>query len=201
MRLLSLFLTGLCWLLIAIASVTVKSSLAANSIEGIRVWPAPENTRIVFDLTSKPEFKYFSLAKPDRLVIDFKNTKNNTALKALADNDPRIKLLRTSTAKSKSDTRLVLELAKSYQLTVFPLAPAGQYGNRLVVDLYDEKNKVKTVKKTTLNGKRDIIIAIVAGHGGEDPGSIGANGSYEKRVTLAIAKKLAALINKRQGFK
>lgn len=186
------------------ALVTVKSTLASNStnsIEGIRVWPAPENTRIVFDLKHKPDFKYFSLAKPNRLVIDFKNTKNNAALKALANNDPRIKLFRTSTAKSKFDTRLVLELAKSYQLTVFPLAPAGQYGNRLVVDLYDEKKKAKTVKKATPNGKRDIIIAIVAGHGGEDPGSIGVKGTYEKRVTLAIAKKLARLINQRNGFK
>ncbi len=204
MRLLPLFFTYLLWLLIALASVTVKNTSAANStnsIEGIRVWPAPENTRIVFDLKSKPDFKYFSLTKPNRLVIDFKNTKNSAALKALASNDPRIKLFRTSKAKSKSSTRLVLELAQAYQLTVFPLAPAGQYGNRLVVDLHDKNVKANVIKKTIPNGKRDIVIAIVAGHGGEDPGSIGAKGSYEKRVTLAIAKKLASLINQRSGFK
>jgi len=203
MRLLSLFFTRLLWLLIVIASVTVKSSLAAksiNSIEGIRVWPAPENTRIVFDLKSKPDFKYFSLAKPNRLVIDFKNTKNNTVLKTLASNDPRIKLFRTSTAKSKSSTRLVLELAQSYQLSVFPLAPAGQYGNRLVVDLYDKSRSTKTTSKPKAS-LGDIIIGIDAGHGGEDPGSIGAKGTYEKRVTLAIAKKLQILINKEKGMK
>lgn len=204
MRLLSLFFTVLLWLFIALASVTAKNSLAAkatNSIEGVRVWPAPENTRIVFDLKKKPDYKYFSLTKPNRLVIDFTDTQNNAALKNLAQNDPRIKLFRTSKAKSKASTRLVLELTQSYQLTIFPLAPAGQYGNRLVVDLYDKNKKIKAPKKIVPNGKRDIVIAIVAGHGGEDPGSIGAKGSYEKRVTLAIAKKLAKLIDQKKGFK
>jgi len=202
MRLLGSFFTLMLWLVLAVASVTVKNAIAAtNGIEGIRVWPAPENTRIVFDLKTKPDYKYFSLVKPNRLVIDFKNTKNNTNLKELAKNDPRIKLIRTSTAKSKNTTRLVLELAKSYPLTVFPLAPAGQYGNRLVVDLYDKDEKKKVVKKKAPDGKRDIVIAIVAGHGGEDPGSIGPKGTYEKRVTLAIAKKLAKLIDKKKGFK
>jgi len=202
MRLLSYIVTTLLWLSLVTVSLTVNNVAAStNSIDGIRVWPAPENTRIVFDLKNKPEYKYFTLSKPSRLVIDFKSTKNSTALKQLAKNDSRIKLFRTSTAKSKSSTRLVLELAKSYQLSVFSLAPAGQYGDRLVVDLYDKNEKVKVVKKATPNGKRDIVIAIVAGHGGEDPGSIGSNGSYEKRVTLAIAKKLARLINQRNGFK
>ena len=202
MRLLSYIVSPLLWLLLATASLTVSYvSANTNSINGIRVWPAPENTRIVFDLKTKPDYKYFTLSKPSRLVIDFKNTKNSTALKTLATNDPRIKLFRTSTSKSKSSTRLVLELAKSYPLTVFPLAPAGQYGDRLVVDLYDKNVKAPVVTKKTPNGKRDIIIAIVAGHGGEDPGSIGAKGSYEKRVTLSIAKKLAKLVDQRSGFK
>ena len=203
MRLLSYIVSLLLWLLLATASSTVSNAVAAstNSIDGVRVWPAPENTRVVFDLKTKPDYKYFTLSNPNRLVIDFKNTKNNTALKNLANSDPRIKIFRSSSSKSKSSTRLVLELAKSYQLTVFPLAPAGQYGNRLVIDLYDKNAKTQAIAKTTSSGKRDIVIAIVAGHGGEDPGSIGAKGSYEKRVTLSIAKKLAKLIDNRKGFK
>lgn len=173
---------------------------AANSIDGIRVWPAPENTRIVFDVKSKPEYKYFSLSNPNRLVIDFANTKNSVALKNLAENDPRIRRIRTSTAKNKGTTRLVLELVNSYQLTVFPLAPAGQYGNRLVIDLYD-KNRSKTIISKPKQNLGDIIIGIDAGHGGEDPGSIGHKGTYEKRVTLAIAKRLQKLINQEKGMK
>lgn len=192
------------WLLVGFTALSVKISIAANSIDGIRVWPAPENTRIVFDLKQKPDYTYFSLpsnkSSPHRLVIDFKNLKNTVALKNLADNDPRIKRFRTSKAKNKNSTRLVLELTKSYQLTVFPLAPAGQYGNRLVIDLYD-KNKSVIVSSKPKKTLGDIIVGIDAGHGGEDPGSIGAKGTHEKRVTLAIAKKLQALINAQQGMK
>ena len=205
MRLLSSFFTGFLWLAIAVASLSIHSIAASNtkkinSIDGIRVWPAPENTRIVFDLKSKPDYKYFSLSKPNRLVIDFSNTKNSVALKSLANHDPRIKLFRTSNAKAKSSTRLVLELAKSYNLTVFPLAPAGQYGNRLVIDLYDKNRTTNTITKPAPR-LGNIVIGIDAGHGGEDPGSIGAKGTYEKRVTLAIAKKLQTLINKEKGMK
>jgi N-acetylmuramoyl-L-alanine amidase len=172
--------------------------IAANSIDGIRVWPAPENTRIVFDVKQNPEYKYFTLDNPNRLVIDFKNTKNSVELTNLAAKDPRVNRFRASSSNGK--TRLVLELAKSYQLTVFPLSPAGQYGNRLVIDLYDKKrsNKAQSIPKTNTG---DIIIGIDAGHGGEDPGSIGHKGTYEKRVTLAIAKKLQTLINKEKGMK
>jgi N-acetylmuramoyl-L-alanine amidase len=171
-----------------------------NSIDGVRVWPAPENTRIVFDLSNKPDYKYFSLKNPQRLVIDFKNSKNLVSFKNVLKTDKRIKLIRTSKSKTKGTTRLVLELADDYSLTVFPLAPAGQYGNRLVIDLYD-KNRVSKVVNTETENKRDIVIAIVAGHGGEDPGSIGAKGTYEKIVTLKIAKKLAKLVDKQPGLK
>jgi N-acetylmuramoyl-L-alanine amidase len=205
MRVLSILFTGLLWLIMTTVSLTANNVAASNasslnSIEGIRVWPAPENTRLVFDLKSEPDYRYFSLSNPNRLVIDFSDTKNSVALKNLADHDPRIKLFRTSHAKSNSSTRLVLELTKAYQLTVFPLAPAGQYGDRLVVDLYDKNHTVKLTSKPKVS-LGDIIIGIDAGHGGEDPGSIGAKGTYEKRVTLAIAKKLQTLINKEKGMK
>ncbi|WP_236702587.1 N-acetylmuramoyl-L-alanine amidase [Thalassomonas actiniarum] len=174
---------------------------AANSINGIRVWPAPENTRVVFDLSKKPDYKYFSLSSPQRLVIDFKDSNSLISFQNLVKDDRRIKKIRKSKPKNKNSTRIVLELADNYQLTVFPLAPIGQYGNRLVVDLYDKNRDSKVVSNKSADTNRDIVVAIVAGHGGDDPGSIGANGSYEKRVTLKIAKKLAKLINNHPGMK
>lgn len=187
------------WLFIAwlgLASVVQ----AANRIDGIRVWPAPENTRVVFDLHRSPEFTYFSLNKPERLVVDFKGTKNIVDLSSLVKNDKRIKRIRKSKAKKTGDTRLVLDLAQPYQVELFPLTPAGQYGNRLVIDLYDKDRNAK-VRNLPKNNKRDVIIGIDAGHGGEDPGSIGHKGTYEKNVTLDIAKKLAALVNNQKGMK
>lgn len=174
--------------------------LAANSIDSIRVWPAPENTRVVFDLDKQPKYKYFSLSAPHRLVIDFENSKRNVNLANIGKNDPRIKKIRTSKSKKTGTTRLVLELNASYKTSVFPLAPAGQYGHRLVIDLYDKQKKSYTAAKSPQQ-KQDIVIGIDAGHGGEDPGSIGYRGNYEKNVTLAIAKRLKKLIDKEKGLK
>ena len=188
-----------------ISFVLVNSGLALalvdNQIDGIRVWPAPENTRLVFDLKTTPDYTYFSLSSPQRLVIDFKETKNIVALTDLVKKDKRIKKIRTSKPKTKGGTRLVLELNDNYKLNIFPLAPAGQYGNRLVIDLLDKNKVVQSVNTKKSNTKRDIVIAIVAGHGGEDPGSIGARGSYEKHVTLKIAKQLSTLIDAQKGLK
>ena len=114
--------------------------------------------------------------------------------------DRRVQKIRTSRSKQKGTTRLVLELAEDYRVSVFPLAPAGQYSDRLVIDLYDKSSHPITTHDNS-KGKRDIVIAIVAGHGGEDPGSIGASGTYEKHVTLKISQKLANLINSKQGLK
>jgi N-acetylmuramoyl-L-alanine amidase len=187
-------------LLVMMWSILIGEAIAEDQINGIRVWPAPENTRVVFDLSSEPEYSYFSLSNPERLVIDFKSAKNAVSLSNLAKNDPRIKRIRTSKPKHKNGTRLVIELESKFQLTIFPLAPAGQYGDRLVVDLFDKQKKVQTVSKP-IDNSRDIVIGIDAGHGGEDPGSIGPKGTYEKRVTLAIAKRLEKLINQEKGMK
>ena len=71
----------------------------------------------------------------------------------------------------------------------------------MVVDLFDKNRVIQQSVASQSNSKRDIVIAVVAGHGGEDPGSIGASGTYEKHITLAIAKKLSRLINGRKGYK
>jgi N-acetylmuramoyl-L-alanine amidase len=73
---------------------------SANSINGIRLWPAPENTRIVFDLASKPQYSYFSLQSPQRLVIDFKDTRNKVGLDKLAQTGQRVIRLRKVALKT-----------------------------------------------------------------------------------------------------
>jgi N-acetylmuramoyl-L-alanine amidase len=198
MRLASLSKKIIVILMLCLGVVSIAN--ASNRIDSVRVWPAPENTRIVFDLSQQPDFKYFSLKSPHRLVIDFKNSTNYVDLMSVIKADRRVKKIRTSRSKQQGTTRLVLELADNFRISVFPLAPAGQYGDRLVIDLYDKQSQT-VAQHDNSKGKRDIVIAIVAGHGGEDPGSIGSAGTYEKRITLKIAQKLANLINKKQGLK
>lgn len=196
----SLHLCRNTYLLLFVFFISFQAT-AINSINGVRVWPAPDSSRVVFDLKDKPDYKYFTLTNPHRLVIDFENSKNAVSLAGAANHDKRIDKIRTSSSKNKNTTRLVLELAQAYKLSVFPLAPAGQYGDRLVVDLHDTTTAAKKDTYTQQGQQRDIIIGIDAGHGGEDPGSIGPKGTYEKRVTLAISKKLQSLINREKGMK
>ncbi|MBQ4880034.1 N-acetylmuramoyl-L-alanine amidase [Pseudoalteromonas luteoviolacea] len=187
--------------LILFVSVNSVKVHAQNSIESVRLWSAPSSTRVVFDLKDKPDYSFFSLRSPNRLVIDFSDSKTQVDFKKLARSDHRVKKVRTSAPKNKKSKRVVLELDGTYKLVVFPLAPTGQYGHRLVVELHDTVKPKPVVKNKKADENRDVVIAIVAGHGGDDPGSIGYKGSYEKHVTLAIARKLAAQLNKKAGLK
>ncbi|MDK1288443.1 N-acetylmuramoyl-L-alanine amidase [Pseudoalteromonas umbrosa] len=185
-------------LFVCINSIKVHAN---NNIESVRLWSAPSSTRVVFDLKDKPDYSFFSLRSPNRLVIDFSNSRAQIDFKKLARSDHRVKKIRTSKPKNKKSKRVVLELDGTYKLVVFPLAPTGQYGHRLVVEMHDTAKPKSVVKNKKVDENRDVVIAIVAGHGGDDPGSIGYNGSYEKHVTLAIAKKLAAQLNRQHGLK
>ncbi|WP_404408962.1 N-acetylmuramoyl-L-alanine amidase [Pseudidiomarina marina] len=180
----------LCWLL--------GSAAYANDIDNIRIWPAPDNTRVVFDLGTSPDYSYFTLyqAPPYRLVIDFNATKLNVDLAKLQNESLLIKKIRTSTPKDKNSTRIVLELSDKIDAKVFPLAANDRYGERLVIDLpgrsIERRSEALTVEQLQ---ERKVTIAIDAGHGGDDPGSIGPRGTFEKHVVLKIAKALADIIN------
>ena len=176
---------------------------AANKIDSVRVWPSPESARVVLDMKEKPEYSYFFLKNPLRLVVDIKSTPGRAATFPKIDKKHQlIKKIRYSTPKRKSDARLVFELLAPVKPVIFSLAPTGPYSDRLVFDLYSkEKPKAQTVVKSRdISSDRDIVVAVVAGHGGEDPGSIGPSGTYEKTITLQIAKRLAAKINAEKGM-
>ncbi|MCF2949034.1 N-acetylmuramoyl-L-alanine amidase [Paraglaciecola aquimarina] len=179
-----------------------QSSSNQNNIDGLRIWPSPNSTRLVFDVTDTPTFTYFSLSKPERLVLDIDNTTKDFDFSTVANESNLVKKVRYSKAKNARSIRVVIELTKKLDKTVFALPPTTPYGNRLVIDFTD--NSVPTTPQIVLDAKssnnRDIVIVLDAGHGGEDPGSIGRAKSYEKNVTLGIAKRLEALIKNEPGL-
>ncbi|MDN4502099.1 N-acetylmuramoyl-L-alanine amidase [Alteromonadaceae bacterium BrNp21-10] len=182
---------------------------ADNKINSVRIWPSPDNTRIVLDLDDVPQYSYFPLKNPERLVIDIADTTGKFNFDGVQNDSDLLKKIRYSTAKNKQSIRLVLELNKNIKPNIFSLRPTAPYGNRLVIDLGDKDTGVasKSSPKSVVRYQDDeqselpVIIAIDAGHGGEDPGSIGYAGSYEKNVTLAIGKALAELIDNEPGMK
>jgi N-acetylmuramoyl-L-alanine amidase len=157
----------------------------------------------VLDMSSAPNFNYFTLTGPDRLVIDLKGASNAANLARIENNSELVRKIRQSTPLEKGGLRLVMDLSSAIKPVVFPLAPAGPYGHRLVIDLpYEEKRSAAAVQSTPVGGKgKGVVIAIDPGHGGEDPGSIGPRRTYEKRVTLAVSQKLAALIDREPGMR
>ncbi|MDF2180400.1 N-acetylmuramoyl-L-alanine amidase [Aliiglaciecola sp. CAU 1673] len=189
-------------LLVTLLALTSLPALAENKVDSVRIWPSPNNTRVVFDMQAPPEYTYFTLSNPSRLVIDLSGTKKSLDLTKIKSDSKLLKGLRYSNAKDNQSIRVVLDLKEAADTQVFALAPTAPYGNRLVVDLGSKsENQVVAVKQSNTGAHRDVIIAIDAGHGGEDPGSIGRAGSYEKNITLSIAKMLAERIDRTPGMR
>lgn len=172
----------------------------AITIKGIRTWAGPDETRVVFDLSDAATHSVFTLENPGRVVIDFDDTRIDPVLAGRIEAAGLLKGLRSGVREGKN-LRVVLDLAADAKAQSFLVRPSGQYGHRLVVDLKPVSSAAPApVKSIAGSGPRPLVIAIDAGHGGDDPGAIGPRGTYEKDVVLAVAKKLAYLIDKEPGF-
>jgi len=192
--------------LLALFSTSYQSFADVNSV---RVWQSPTNTRLVFDLSKPHQHKLFTLENPYRLVIDLGgNAKFKPDVNKVELASTLVTGLRTGRQKNK-DLRLVFQLRADVNPKSSILAPNNTYPHhRLVVDLFEKNQQtiepvitVKTVADKVAHNKRDIIVAIDAGHGGEDPGAVGYRRTKEKVVVLKIAKKLAALLEAEPGYK
>lgn len=281
----------------------------------VRVWPAPEYTRLTLESDTELRAQYFAVPDPDRLVIDVEGLELNAQLRELvkkvSKDDPYIAGIRVGQNRPKV-ARLVIDLKQPIKPQVFGLAPVAAYQHRLVFDLHptqgldpqlalrpkespapsltpppssasksgqggaapapaspssgtlharpdvsgagapnaptanaedalgefigdlkrkpapqlaDKSGDRTTVAKgnvdnggdatptqvsnpdkpTGVTGRRGaqrlVIVALDAGHGGEDPGAIGPSGLYEKDVVLSVAKKLRAKINAQPGMR
>jgi N-acetylmuramoyl-L-alanine amidase len=132
--------------------------------------------------------------------------------------DPHLAAIRYG-RKSPTTLRIVLDVKPGLVAQAFALKPVAEFGHRLVIDLIPasppdplmallDADKAKPdalfepappgdapKAATRRDAARRVVVAIDAGHGGEDPGAIGPKGTYEKHVTLAISRKLRAAID------
>jgi len=171
------------------------------SIRDVKLWPGPDATRVVFELSSPAPYNVLTLRDPDRVVVDF--TSAHLEMPALPAGQGIIKQLRAG-ARGQ-DLRLVLDLVAPAAPHNF-VAPQAEFGQRIVLDLVPGKAVATVVsppvvKSTPLTNGRDIVVAIDAGHGGTDPGAIGVNQTLEKDVTLAIARRLKQVIDAEPGMR
>jgi N-acetylmuramoyl-L-alanine amidase len=184
--------------LVVLCLLLSESALSAK-IEELRLWRAPDHTRLVFDLSEPADHTLLELKNPDRLVIDIKKAEWGSTPDLELDGTP-IKGVRTA-VRNDRDIRVVLDLKSQVKPRSFALKATDTKKDRLVIDLVDPAAPPKVVARKVDNSeKRDIIVAIDAGHGGEDPGAIGPGKIQEKKVVLAIAAELRQLFEDAKGY-
>ena len=219
----SLFRFGLCALVAAAAGLL--SPARAAEIRGARVWAGAEYTRVVFDLSGP--VRYEVTPRGDQIRVDLGNDRMASAFQAPAAQG-LFKGITTHRRGGKLE--LLTDVSAGVKPKSFMLKPGGGYGYRLVLDLYPGsaaadsrttasaapvsapvakvnvikagKHDVMTLRQVAeqFGGERKVVVAVDAGHGGIDPGAHGPGGTLEKNVTLAVARKLAAIINKQPGM-
>ncbi len=204
----------------------------SEPLRAVRVWPAPEYTRVTLESAEPLQHRMSAIKDPERLVLDLEGVDFASVQQAFAgkvsESDPYIGNLRVGRFKP-GVVRVVLDLKTEVKPQIFTLAPIGDYGHRLVLDIYptrpvdpilallqkpelkmeqslgqfpdDNQDDGKPAPKARPKERREpaasrlVTIAIDAGHGGEDPGAKGRRGTYEKTVTMTIARKLKTLID------
>ena len=193
------------------------SAASQTDVQGARISDASDHTRLVLDLAGPLQHSIFALPDPDRLVIDLTDARLSGKLAAPDGSDPLVGRIRSG-IREGDDLRIVLDLKRPARAKSFLLSPRDGHGHRLVIDL-EPKTSLERAPREPASpvaeadpglslsvrskgpSERDILIAIDAGHGGKDPGAIGAVGTREKDITLSIARKLAAKVDRRRGMR
>jgi N-acetylmuramoyl-L-alanine amidase len=190
-----------CVLTIASVPVTASQALAAPAeLQEIRLWASPDSTRVVLDLSAPVSYSVFALSNPERIVIDLEQVGADAARLPAAAVVGVVSGVRVAT-RDTGGLRVVLDLTTRVEPKSFLTPPNETYGHRLVVDLGLEQALRPVKIANDGNGQRDVVVAIDAGHGGEDPGAVGKAGTREKDVVLAVARRLAERINAEPGMR
>ena len=185
----------------ALLLLLTSAAAAGTTVENIRIWSENNKTRVVLDLSKSVEHSIFTLRGPDRLVIDLKDSRLGKQLGAMPRGAGAVRSIR-SAIRANGQLRVVLDLNSAVRSRTFTAGPNATYGDRLVIDL-QPSGSLAPVKRASESYRpgRDIVIAIDAGHGGHDPGSIGPRKTREKDVALQISRELAKRINAEPGMK
>jgi len=213
---------------VVLLSATLSGvAVSASTVQDVRIASQGDNTRVVLELNGPARQKIFTLSNPTRIVVDLSDTSLNTAL---PDGSGLVKSLRSAThdgmlrvvldvngnadlqsswldANSDYGPRLVIDLQRSGTLresssssSIVAVNSASSSSSSAAPTIVVDPQPAKTLPSFA-NGNRDLVIAIDAGHGGEDPGAIGRRGTREKNVTLAIAKLLKERIDAEPGMR
>ena len=175
---------------------------AATEITNVRHWAAPDHTRVVFDLSADPDYRF--KISDNKLTLNFSGTSLHPSLPAekVIDKPGIRKILFQAAGREKCVITIVL--GPHIKTEVFKLKKFMDKPDRVVVDIIVGQAAVKEEipqESVRVPSAKKRVIVIDPGHGGEDPGAIGANGTYEKHVVLAISREIKKAIDKMPGYR
>ena len=175
---------------------------AAVAIQGVRVHQSPDYTRVVFDTSAPVRYRVFTLDDPPRVVLDLDDTapRDGLQLGQISVDSTSVRSIRSAVRGGKN-FRIVLDVDRVVRPNAFTLQPIASYGHRLVVDLYSQAATPQQRVHVSEGRLRSLVVAIDAGHGGEDPGAVGVGKVYEKQVVLKVAQHLDALFDAEPGYR
>ncbi|MBE6467129.1 MAG: N-acetylmuramoyl-L-alanine amidase [Alphaproteobacteria bacterium] len=200
----------------------------AGKITNLRIGQGVGNVRIVFEADSDFDYKVFTLSEPNRLVIDVKGVDVSSSVSKNKDDNVFVKNVRVGST-GVDGVRIAFDLKQPVLIKkAFVLPPQSGFNWRFAIDLeagserdfmlklgssnafssdsfsqneiIPQNSPVQKNKAQPQQSKRKIIV-IDAGHGGVDPGAIGYKGTYEKKITLAMAKELKDVLSDNSKYK
>jgi N-acetylmuramoyl-L-alanine amidase len=177
-----------------------SAGAAPVAVQDARLWAGPDSTRVVFDLSGSTPHELSTLQDPERVVIDLPSARVDSRLSRAPDGAGLVRAVRIG-ERDGGALRIVLDLDRRARATAFVTPPNETYGYRLVVDLAPAEAPKPIQVPHAPQGTRDLVIAVDAGHGGEDPGAIGRGGTREKDVTLQVARRLVERLNAEPGMR
>lgn len=188
---------ALAWVAVIFISVPCCEAV---EILNIRHWTAPDHTRVVLDVSGEPDYE---LKEGDNLlIVNFKKSSLHKSIPAVfVINKPGIKSVHFYSLDE--DTILAQFILDHHRKAeVFKLKKFQDKPDRLVVDIFlkQASREEKSPEKNYALKKKKIIV-IDPGHGGEDPGAVGKNGTYEKDIVLAISREIKKVINQMPGYR
>lgn len=172
-----------------------SAQAASVTVKDLRMWQAPDHTRLVFDLSAPVEYQVGVLSHPHRVYLDLPDARLGHELPPLSDGGRFVESVHSGNPRP-GVLRVVFTLKMAAKPRTFLLEPNEVYGNRLVLDLFSRGREQSGPVVTAPADTQEFIVAIDAGHGGEDPGAIGPHRTREKNVTLAIAQELKRLVDR-----
>ena len=186
---------------VALCGLAVTTAVRAAELRGVQLAPQPAAAQLSLDLDEAVAPTLFTLEHPYRIVIDLRHTHRAAGVHAPAPGGA-VSAVRFG-VQPGGTLRVVIETN-----TTLAAHWANTRGRTLLLNLGAWSPVAASADPQPVHavhapdeGSRDVVIAVDAGHGGQDPGAIGHGGTREKDVTLAIARALAERINAEPGMR